>query len=110
VRAGDLHMAGIPVELYPELVYGEYQSPAEPNADFLDVATEPPVMAILPGTNTLIFGLANDEVGYIIPKRQWGDVAPFAYGRDEKQYGEVNPVGPEVAPILMEALRQAVGR
>lgn len=108
VRAGDLHIAGIPGELYPELVYGEYQSPAEPNADFPDAPTEPPVMAILPGNKALILGLANDEIGYIIPKRQWDDVAPFAYGRNEKQYGEVNSVGPEVAPILMKALQQQV--
>lgn len=110
VRAGELHMAGIPGELYPELVYGEYQSPPEPNADFPDAPTEPPVMSILPGEKVLIFGLANDEVGYIIPKRQWDDLPPFAYGRAEKQYGEVNSVGPEVAPILMEGLRKAVGR
>jgi hypothetical protein len=108
VRAGELHIAGIPGELYPELVYGEYQSPVEPNTDFPDAPTEPPVMATLPGEKVLIFGLANDEVGYIIPKRQWDDVAPFAYGRSEKQYGEVNSVGPEVAPILMQALKQRV--
>ena len=108
VRVGDLHIAGIPGELYPELVYGEYQSPADPNADFPDAPTEPPVMATLPGTKAMIFGLANDEVGYIIPKRQWDDVAPYAYGRSEQQYGEVNSVGPEVAPILMEALQRAV--
>jgi hypothetical protein len=108
IRAGELHIAGIPGELYPELVYGEYQSPADPNADFPTAATEPPVMAILPGDKAMIFGLANDEVGYIIPKRQWDDVAPFAYGRNEKQYGEVNSVGPEVAPILMTALEQRV--
>jgi hypothetical protein len=110
IRAGELHMAGIPGELYPELVYGQYQSPPEPHADFPDAPTEPPVMVILPGAKALIFGLANDEVGYIIPKRQWDDAAPFAYGREEKQYGEVNSVGSEVAPILMEALRKAVGR
>ena len=108
VRAGELHIAGVPGELYPELVYGEYQSPADPNADFPDAPTEPPVMATLPGEKALIFGMANDEVGYIIPQRQWDDVAPFAYGRNEKQYGEVNSVGPEVAPILMEALQQLV--
>jgi hypothetical protein len=108
VRAGDLHIAGIPGELYPELVYGQYQSPVEPNADFPDAATEPPVMASLPGKQVLIIGLANDEVGYIIPKRQWDDVAPFAYGRTEQQYGEVNSVGPEVAPILMKGLQVRV--
>jgi hypothetical protein len=108
IRAGELHIAGIPGELYPELVYGEYQAPAEPNADFPDVPTEPPVIATLPGERALILGMANDEIGYIIPKRQWDDVAPFAYGRSEKQYGEVNSVGPEAAPIIMEALRQRV--
>lgn len=108
LRAGDLHIAGIPGELYPELVYGEYQSPAEPNADFPDAQTEPSVMNILAGEKVLILGMANDEIGYIIPKRQWDDVAPFAYGRSEKQYGEVNSVGPEVAPILMRALQQRV--
>jgi hypothetical protein len=108
LRVGELHIAGIPGELYPELVYGEYQTPADPNADFPNAATEPPVMAILPGEKALIFGMANDEIGYIIPKRQWDDVAPFAYGRSEKQYGEVNSVGPEVARILMEALAQLV--
>jgi hypothetical protein len=108
IRAGDLHIAGIPGELYPELVYGQYQSPAEPNADFPDAPTEPPVMASLPGSKTMIFGLANDEVGYIIPKRQWDNAAPFAYGRTEEQYGEVNSVGPEVAPILMQALERRV--
>ena len=108
VRLGDLHIAGIPGELYPELVYGEYQSPPEPNADFPDAPTEPQVMATLPGMKTMIFGLANDEVGYIIPKRQWDEVAPFAYGLSEEQYGEVNSVGPEVAPILMKALQDRV--
>ncbi|UCD23839.1 MAG: hypothetical protein JSW51_12520, partial [Gemmatimonadota bacterium] len=108
IRAGELHIAGIPGELYPELVYGEFQSPAEPNVDFPTVAKEPSVMAILPGEKVLVLGLANDEVGYIIPKRQWDDVAPFAYGRSEKQYGEVNSVGPEVAPILMRALQERV--
>ena len=108
VRLGDLHIAGIPGELYPELVYGEYPSPPEPNADFPDAPTEPPVMATLPGTKTMIFGLASDEVGYIIPKRQWDEVAPFAYGLSEEQYGEVNSVGPDVAPILMKALQDRV--
>src|SRR5262249_34324433 len=108
LRLGDLHLAAIPGELYPELVYGHYQEPVEPNVDMPDAPLEPPVMKSLPGPKTMLFGLANDEVGYIIPKRQWDEVAPFAYGRTSKQYGEVNSVGPEVAPILMHALRDCV--
>jgi hypothetical protein len=110
LRLGELHVAGIPGELYPELVYGEYQNPVEPNVDYPDAPLEPSVMDSLPGKAKLLFGLANDEVGYIIPKRQWDDVAPFAYGRQTKQYGEVNSVGPDVAPILMNALRERVRR
>jgi hypothetical protein len=108
LRLGNLHVAAIPGELYPELVYGQYEDPVQAGADFPDAPPEPPVMKSLPGEKTLLFGLANDEVGYIIPRRQWDDVPPFAYGRKEKQYGEVNSVGPDVAPILMNALRDRV--
>ena len=108
IRVGDLHIAGIPGEVYPELIYGAYQSPAEPNADFPDAPLEPSVAATLPGERILIFGLANDEVGYIIPKRQWDEVAPFAYDIEGGQYGERNSVGADVAPILMQALQERV--
>jgi hypothetical protein len=50
--------------------------------------------------------LANDEIGYIIPKSQWDVAAPFCYGRKKAQYGESNSLGPETAPILCEAIRQ----
>ncbi len=109
LRLGDLHIAGIPGEVYPELIYGAYQSPAEPNADFPKAPTEPTLVGMLPASTFMIFGLANDEVGYIIPKRQWDEVAPFAYDIDGGQYGERNSVGAEVAPILMQALRERVG-
>jgi hypothetical protein len=62
----------------------------------------------LPGKKILVLGLANDEVGYIVPKRQWDVVAPFAYGRKSSQYGERNSVGPETARMLMEALEDRV--
>jgi len=104
LRCGDLHVACIPGELYPELVYGQYQDPVEPNVDFPAAPLEPPVMTTLPGDKTLLLGLANDEIGYIIPRRQWDEAAPYAYGRISKQYGEINSVGPEAAPILMQAL------
>lgn len=108
LRLGELHVAGIPGELYPELVYGKFQEPVEPNVDHPDAPLEPAVASSLPGPKFLMFGLANDEVGYIIPKRQWDGEAPFAYGREKGQYGEVNSVGPETAPILMEALARCV--
>jgi len=108
LRLGELHVVGIPGELYPELVYGRYQEPAEPNVDFPDAPLEEPVVESILSDKFLLIGLANDEVGYIIPKRQWDDVAPFAYGRASKQYGEVNSIGPETAPIIMQALKDCV--
>jgi hypothetical protein len=108
LQLGELHVACIPGELYPELVYGQFQEPVEPNADFAKAPLEPPVMKTLPGPKTLLIGLANDEVGYILPKRQWDYDPPFAYGRKDRQYGEVNSCGPEAAPALMHTLVRCV--
>ena len=82
LKLGELHLAAIPGELYPELVYGKFQDPVDPGADFLDAPLETPVMKILPGDKTMLIGLANDAVGYIVPKRQWDVAAPYAYGRN----------------------------
>ncbi len=80
----------------------------DPAADFPNAPLEPNVMALLPGKHKMIFGLANDEVGYIIPKRQWDSVAPYCYQRKESQYGEINSCGPNSAPILMQALADCI--
>lgn len=45
----------------------------------------------------LLMGLANDEIGYIIPKRQWDEKPPFCYGLKKSQYGEINSLGPDTA-------------
>lgn len=108
LRLGDLSVACIPGEIYPELVYGKFQEPADPNADFPDAELEPHVEQIVPDKRWLLFGLANDEIGYIIPKRQWDRDPPFAYGRKKSQYGEINSCGSEIAPIIMEALQRRV--
>jgi hypothetical protein len=109
LRLGELHIACIPGELYPELVYGKFQEPVEPNVDFPDAPLEPTVAEVFEGKRWMLFGLANDEIGYIIPKRQWDKAEPFAYGKDGGQYGEINSCSPDVAPIIMEALKRRVG-
>jgi hypothetical protein len=108
LRLGELHVAAIPGEIYPELVYGKFEDPADPGADFPDAPLEQPVSRILAADKWMLLGLANDEVGYIIPKRQWDQEPPFAYGRTKSQYGEINSCGPEVAPILMQSLANRV--
>ena len=103
-RLGELDLIGIPGEIYPELIYGTFQEPGEPNTDFPDAPLEPTVAELFQGRRWMLAGLANDEVGYIIPKRQWDYKKPYAYGRSKSQYGELNSCSPEVAPILMGAL------
>ncbi len=108
LRLGELSIATIPGEIYPECVYGKYQEPVDPGADFLDAPLEPSIAETLPSSKFLVIGLANDELGYIIPKRQWDVKPPFAYERKSAQYGERNSVGPETAGIVLHALGECV--
>jgi hypothetical protein len=106
LRLGDLDVAVIPGEIYPELVLGKVQDPREPNADFPDALAEPAVYAQMTGRYKMIVGLGNDELGYILPKRQWDEKAPYCYGLTKPPYGEINSLGPETGPILCEAFRR----
>lgn len=105
IRMGQLTTVCVPGEIYPELTLGKVQDPVEKNADFPDAAVEPSIAALFPDERKLIIGLANDELGYFLPKRQWDSAPPFAYGKKATQYGEINSCGPEAGPIIMSALR-----
>ena len=48
--------------------------------------------------------LANDAIGYIIPKSEWDEDAPWIYGENEETYGEVVSLGPNTALIIYENL------
>jgi hypothetical protein len=106
LRLGELDIAAIPGEIYPELVLGKFQDPADPAADFPDAPLEPSIYSQLDAPFRMIVGLANDEIGYIIPKRQWDEKPPFAYGRKTSQYGEINSLGAETGPLICEAFRE----
>jgi hypothetical protein len=108
LRFGELYVASIPGEIYPELVYGKFQDPAEAHVDFPDAPLEPTVQQMMPTDKWMLLGLANDEIGYIIPRRQWDREPPFAYGRNKSQYGEINSCSPHVAPVIMEALGERI--
>jgi hypothetical protein len=108
LRLGELDIACIPGEIYPELVLDKVQDPADPAADFQDAPIEPGIYKQLQGPYRMLIGLANDEIGYILPKRQWDESSPFCYGRKKAQYGEMNSVGPETGPILCGAFKELV--
>jgi hypothetical protein len=105
LRIGQLTVVAVPGELYPELATGAIQEPQEPGADYPGAAKEPAILPAIRSGKRMIFGLANDEIGYILPKSQWDVAAPFCYGRSKPQYGETNSLGPETGPLLCAAIR-----
>ncbi|MEW4455725.1 hypothetical protein AB1L30_23860 [Bremerella sp. JC817] len=104
IRLGELYLLSIPGELYPELVTGQIPNPAEEHADFPDAPIEPHIAAMVNEKPYILLGLSNDEIGYILPKRQWDRDPPYAYGRGLPQYGEINSCSPDVGPIIMGTL------
>ena len=56
----------------------------------------------MPGKFQFVIGLSNDELGYILPKSQWDEEAPYTYEDDEAPYGEENSIGLETAPLLYD--------
>jgi hypothetical protein len=100
IQIGDLEMLTIPGEMYPEIAEGGIESPA--GADYPSPPIEvPPLRSQMKGKLNMMVGLANDELGYIIPKSQWDKKPPYAYGRTKApQYGEENSPGPDVAPTI----------
>jgi hypothetical protein len=108
LKLGLLEIAAIPGEIYPELVLGKVQDPADPAADFPDAPIEPAIYDQLKSKHRMLIGLANDELGYFIPKRQWDEKEPFCYGLKKAQYGEMNSVGPDAAPVICGAFKELV--
>jgi hypothetical protein len=109
ITIGPAQILGIPGEIYPEIVVGGIQKPQEPAADFPGAPREePPLRELLQAKYRFIFGLSNDEIGYIIPKSEWDEKAPFAYSRKSSQYGEINSCGYDTAPVLYQAIRKLI--
>jgi hypothetical protein len=108
LKLGELEVVAVPGEIYPELVLDKVQDPPDAGADFPDAKPETAIYPQLRGKHRLIVGLANDELGYIIPKRQWDEQPPFCYGLKKTQYGEANSIGPEAAGIICNGIRNAI--
>ena len=105
LRFGDATIACVPGEIYPEIVNGGVER--APGGDFdVEPVEVPPLRAFLPGRVKFVLGLANDEVGYIIPRSEWDRMPPYLYGSAKSVYGEVNSLGPDTAPRLHAALRE----
>jgi len=111
---GDVTLSLLPGEIFPELIYG----------GAVDVVasgrTNPtPLLEIAEsfGIHTLItVGLANDEIGYIIPPSDWLLSESLPYfdtvkdSTGENHYEETNSTGIEAAIRLADAFRKAISK
>lgn len=109
LRMGEIEWLAIPGEIYPEIVDGGVETPE--GGDFPGPPVEvPPLRPQMKGRVNLVPNLANDEIGYIIPRTQWDTRPPFTYGRREAPYGEVNSGGPDVAEVIHREARAVLVR
>lgn len=96
---GEASFLSIPGEIYPEIINGGIESP-EGQDYHINPVEIPPLRSQMPGEFKFVIGLANDELGYIIPKSEWDNKAPWIYNSTDELYGEENSLGPETAPII----------
>ncbi|TXD79662.1 hypothetical protein [Algoriphagus ratkowskyi] len=98
-KLGPATFVHVPGELYPEILYGGIESPT--GADFGIYPVEvPAIHTQILGQFKFFAGMSNDMIGYIVPKSQWDEAAPFTYINKKRPYGEVNSLGPETAPKI----------
>lgn len=112
VMLGDVALAMIPGEIFPELVQGG--SYGDTNPEGVNPTPLQKIAQDLGVHNLLIVGLANDELGYIVPPSDFllNEDRPYLertkdkYGEDH--YEETNSVGPGCACAVAEAFRTAL--
>jgi len=102
LNIGPVQAVLIPGEIYPELVNGGLVR--LPGADFPEAPFEPVIRRGMSGKYKLIIGLADDEVGYIIPMCEWDENPPWLNYSPNPSYGEVNSLGYDTARIVCEAV------
>jgi hypothetical protein len=99
-----LEIALVPGEMYPELSVGGVERYA--GADFPDAPIETPIKSMLHAQFKMLIGLADDEIGYIIPKAEWDEKAPYLQNARKAWYGEENSVGPDAAARIAAAMQE----
>lgn len=103
LKIGEARIATVPGELYPEIAVGGIENPTGADYEMAPVEV-PPFRSAMQGRVNLMVNLANDAIGYIIPKSEWDNEAPWIYDYEEETYGEVVSVGPDGAPAIHGAL------
>ena len=108
-----LKILTVPCEIFPELVYGGYLSAEESATGFGGEINPVPLKEIV-GDDVMIIGLANDELGYVLPPNDFilhSETPYFENGRDihdRRHYEETNSLGPETADTIAETVREII--
>jgi hypothetical protein len=113
---GPARLLGIPGEAFPELAIGGYDgryvfgrpivTPGNPNPPDLSKAPKGPYLRdLVKAPAPMIVGLANDELGYLVPTYDF-KVSPNKFMLPRlpgHHYEETNSIGPSVTNIIVEA-------
>jgi len=110
-EGGSVNILMVPGELFPELAYGGYLE-ADVAAAGGPELNPKPYREMANDPNLVIFGLANDEIGYIIPPNDFllSDNLPYLdraidqNGR--RHYEETNSTGPRAAMFFARAFEE----
>ncbi len=111
LRIGEVTAALVPGELFPELAYGlpEFTEFYPVNGRVKNPKT---FKEILNTDEFLVFGLTDDEIGYIVPPNDFllHESSPYleeardGYGRNH--YEETNSLSPHTAGLIAKALEE----
>ena len=113
---GPARLLGIPAESFPELAIGGYDgkysfgrpviTPGNPNPPDLSKASKGPYLRdLLSASAPMIVGLANDELGYLVPSYDFkASPNKFMLPRlPGHHYEETNSIGPSATRIVVDA-------
>ncbi|MBQ7044826.1 MAG: hypothetical protein IJN78_09555 [Clostridia bacterium] len=97
----DVKVAFVPGEICTDLIYGGNQLTAEGSVNSKDF--EGKTLCEIFGDDVIIFGLANDAVGYIVPENDYCMALAFGH------YQELLSLGKEEATTMFEGYEKLVG-
>lgn len=97
----DVKVAFVPGEICTDLIYGGNQLTAEGSVNSKDY--EGKTLCEIFGDDVIIFGLANDAVGYIVPENDYCMALAFGH------YQELLSLGKEEATVMFEGYEKLVG-
>lgn len=119
LRVGPALILGLPGEVFPELALGGYDgrasfgrpllTPGNPDPPDVSRAPEAPyLLDLVQAQVPILAGLANDELGYIVPAYDFKTrgsklMLPRMPGH---HYEETNSIGPSVTRILIESAKK----